>query len=112
MTHEIDTDGGDVGLGVGIVGKSQQQTRLSNTGISDEEELEKIIVSGGKLVSSDKAHRDGSRVSGRFVVRTRLEKLYSDSQPREDSGQEVYRKGGGVLLRVHGCGYSRLLRWK
>lgn len=45
MTNEIDTDGGDVGLGVGIIGKSQQQARLSNTGISDEEELEEIIVS-------------------------------------------------------------------
>lgn len=45
MTNEIDTDGGDVGLGVGIIGKSQQQARLSNTGITDEEELEEIIVS-------------------------------------------------------------------
>ena len=45
MTHEIDTDGGDVGLGIGVVGKSQQQARLSYTGISDEEELEEIVVS-------------------------------------------------------------------
>lgn len=45
MTHKIDTDGRDVGLGVGVIGKSQKQARLSNTGISDEEELEEIVVS-------------------------------------------------------------------
>lgn len=44
-THKVNTDGGDVGLSVGIVGESQQQARLSNTGVTDEEELEKVIVS-------------------------------------------------------------------
>ncbi len=43
--YEIDTDGGDVGLGVGVIGETQQQARLSNTGISDEEELEEVVVS-------------------------------------------------------------------
>lgn len=43
---EIDTDGGDVRLGVGVIGKSQQQARLSNTGITDEEELEEVVVFG------------------------------------------------------------------
>lgn len=45
ITHEIDTDGRDVGLGVGVIGESQEKTRLSNTGVSDEEELEEIVVS-------------------------------------------------------------------
>lgn len=44
-TYKVNTDGGDVGLSVGIVGESQQQARLSNTGVTDEEELEKVIVS-------------------------------------------------------------------
>jgi hypothetical protein len=44
-THEIDTDGRDVGLGIGVIGESQEKTRLSNTGVSDEEELEEIVVS-------------------------------------------------------------------
>ena len=44
-TYEVDTDGGDVRLGVGVVGKSQQQARLSNTGVTDEEELEEVVVS-------------------------------------------------------------------
>lgn len=44
-THKIDTDGRDVGLGVGVIGESQEKTRLSNTGVSDEEELEEVVVS-------------------------------------------------------------------
>jgi hypothetical protein len=45
-TYEIDTDGGDVGLSVGVIGKSQQQARLSYTGITDKEKLEEIVVPG------------------------------------------------------------------
>lgn len=44
-TYKVNTDGGNVRLGVGVIGKSQQQTRLSNTGITDEEELEEVVVS-------------------------------------------------------------------
>jgi hypothetical protein len=44
-TYEVDSDGGDVGLGIGVVGESQEQARLSNTGVTDEEELEEIVVS-------------------------------------------------------------------
>ena len=43
--YKIDTNGGNVGLGVGIVGKSEEQAGLSNTGISDEEELKEVVVS-------------------------------------------------------------------
>jgi hypothetical protein len=50
MTYEVDADGGDVGLGVGVIGKPQQQTRLSDTGVTDEQELEEIVVSGEGLV--------------------------------------------------------------
>jgi hypothetical protein len=45
-TYEIDTDGRDVGLSVGIIGKSQQQARLSNARVSNKQELEEIVVSG------------------------------------------------------------------
>lgn len=45
-TYEVDTNGGDVGLSVGIIGKSQQQARLSYTGITDKEKLEEIVVPG------------------------------------------------------------------
>lgn len=43
--YEVDTDCGDVGLGVGVVGEPQQQARLSNTGVTDEEQLEEVVVS-------------------------------------------------------------------
>jgi hypothetical protein len=65
-TYEVDTDGGDVGLGVGIVGKSQQQARLSNTGITDEEELEEIVV---------------SRDRGKRVVSAMLSPLHKEQTP-------------------------------
>jgi len=45
-TYEVDTNGGNVGFGICIVGEPQEQARLSDTGVTDEEELEKIIVSG------------------------------------------------------------------
>lgn len=55
MTHEINTDGGDVGLSVGIVSESEEETRLSNTRVPDKEELEEVVVSR-KAVS---AHTTG-----------------------------------------------------
>jgi len=43
-TYEVNTDRRDVGLGVGVVGKPEKQTGLSDTGISDEEELEEVVA--------------------------------------------------------------------
>ncbi|GAT27661.1 autophagy protein Apg9 [Aspergillus luchuensis] len=43
-TYEVNSDGGDVALRVGIVGKTEEQARLSNTRVSDEEQLEEIIT--------------------------------------------------------------------
>lgn len=45
LTYEVDADRGDVGLGVGVVGESKQQARLAHTGITDEEQLEEVVVS-------------------------------------------------------------------
>jgi hypothetical protein len=50
-TYEIDTDSRDVGLRVCVVGKSQKQAGLSNSRISDKEELEQVIVSARFAVS-------------------------------------------------------------
>jgi len=44
--YEVDTDGGDVRLGVSIVGETQEQTRLSDTRVTDKQQLEQIVVSG------------------------------------------------------------------
>lgn len=45
-TYEVDADGGDVGLCVGVVGEPQQQARLADTGVTDEQQLEEVVVSG------------------------------------------------------------------
>lgn len=45
MTHEVNTDGGDVRLGIGIVCESQEETRLSDSRVSNQEELEEVVVS-------------------------------------------------------------------
>jgi len=44
---KVDADSGDVALSVGVVRKSKQQTRLSDTRVSDKEKLEKVIVFWG-----------------------------------------------------------------
>lgn len=64
--YEVDTDGGDVGLSVGVIGKSQQQARLSYTGITDEEELEEIVVSRreGLEDTGDRKRAAGDRSVG------------------------------------------------
>jgi len=48
VTYEVDTNGGDVALRVCVVGKTKEQAGLSDTGVADEEELEKVIVSMSK----------------------------------------------------------------
>lgn len=45
ITYEVNADGRDVALGVGVIGESQQQTRLSDTRVTDQEELEEVVVS-------------------------------------------------------------------
>lgn len=44
-THKVNPDSGDVAFCVCIIRKSKQQTGLPNTGVSDEEELEEVVVS-------------------------------------------------------------------
>ena len=48
-TYEVDTDGRDVAFGVGIVRETEEQARLSDTGISDEEKLEQIVIPFSKV---------------------------------------------------------------
>lgn len=44
-THKVDTDCGNVALSVCVVRKSEQQAGLSDTRVTDQEELEEIVVS-------------------------------------------------------------------
>lgn len=45
ITYKIHTNRGDVAFRVGIVGESKEQARLSNTGVSNKQELEEVVVS-------------------------------------------------------------------
>lgn len=45
LTHKVDTDCRDVALCVCIVCETEEQARLSDTRVTDEEELEEVIVS-------------------------------------------------------------------
>lgn len=44
-THEVDTDGRDVALGVCVVCETKEQARLSDTRVTDEKEFEEVVVS-------------------------------------------------------------------
>jgi hypothetical protein len=44
-THEVNTDSRDVALGVCVVGETEEQAGLSDTRVTDEEELEEVVVS-------------------------------------------------------------------
>jgi len=44
-TYEVNTDSRNVAFRVGVISKTEQQAGLSNTGVSDEEKLKKVIVS-------------------------------------------------------------------
>ena len=35
-THEVDADGGDVALGVGIVGETEEKARFADAGVTDQ----------------------------------------------------------------------------
>jgi hypothetical protein len=56
-TYEVDTDCGDVAFGVCVIGEPQEQAGLSYTRVSDEEELEQVVVSegSGRSVASSAA---------------------------------------------------------
>ena len=43
-TYKVYTNGGNVGFRVGIIRKAEQQTRLSDTGVSDQEQFEEVIA--------------------------------------------------------------------
>ena len=52
QTHKVNANSGDVALGVGIIRKSKQQARLAHARVSDQEQLEEVIVSAGIIIVS------------------------------------------------------------
>lgn len=63
-TYKVHTDGGDVAFCVGVIGKAQQQAGLPNAGVSDEEQLEQVIVSVWRSVERNRKERLLSRRGG------------------------------------------------
>jgi hypothetical protein len=115
-TYEVDADGRDVGLCVGVVGETQQQARLADTGVSDEQQLEEVVVSG-IIVSAAGAgagaaaggggaagcRRYRGKVGGRRPwKRARVSAANKAGSAAGLRGQEL---GGGILLGIHrgGC---------
>jgi hypothetical protein len=43
-TYEVDADGGDVALCVGVVRKTQEQARLADAGIADQQKFEQVVA--------------------------------------------------------------------
>ena len=41
---EVDADGGDEGLGVGVLGEAQEQAALSDAAVADEQQLEEVVA--------------------------------------------------------------------
>lgn len=111
--YKVDSDCGNVGLGVGIIGKSQEQARLSNTGVTDEEQLEEVIVSARVVNSLFQAHKkSGFSWSCRWRGWFR-EMLYkSVSTIRASGGKKAVCMVGQrhVLLRIHGDRFSKVDR--
>jgi hypothetical protein len=66
MTHEVDADGRDVALCVCVVGEPEQQARLSDTRVPDEEELEQVVVSAVPAVSGRLRGRRGQHQAAGF----------------------------------------------
>lgn len=86
-TYEVNTDGGNVALGVSVVCESKQQTRLSDTGITDQEELEEIVVSAEDLYER---HVLRGSLSGGRRRRWRCDKVLGDWGKLYSAAEDQY----------------------
>jgi hypothetical protein len=117
-TYEVDADGRDVGLCVGVVGETQQQARLADTGVSDEQQLEEVVVSG--IIVSAAGAGAGAAAGGggaagcrryrgesRWVGEDARKEHECQQQTKQSSaaGLRGQKAGGGILLGIHrgGC---------
>jgi hypothetical protein len=106
-TYEVDADGGDVGLGVGVVGESQQQARLADTGVTDEQQLEEVVVSGifvsgsrGGCVQIDGRRRVGGSREGRSLRRQECQQQ-TKAAARRQAPAQAGDATGDALLGIH-----------
>jgi len=45
VTYEVHTNGRNIAFRVGIIGETKKQARLSDTRVTDQEQLEEVVVS-------------------------------------------------------------------
>jgi hypothetical protein len=101
LTYEIDADGGDVGFGVCIVGEPQKQARLSDTGITDEEELEEVVVSVVESVGKARGGAEARSLGG--GNRERENRLCKEKVSASNKAGRVSEpEAGGLPLGIHG----------
>ena len=51
VTYKVYADGGNVALGVGVVGETEEQARLSDARVANKEQLEQVIVPVDAILS-------------------------------------------------------------
>ena len=108
QTHKIDADGRDVALGVCVVGKTEEQARLSDTRVSDEEELEEVVVSVVPRSVSGLFVRSWTAGHGEHSVTTQVSMALHPGASSLFVGLWRWASHGGyVPLGVHGCGRYR-----
>jgi hypothetical protein len=127
-TYEVHADGGDVAFCVGIVGESKQQARLSDSRISDEKELEEVVVSirrvrhlamgrhpGYSGNNRQPSHQPTAKV-GRMSDKNRKPAKMDTSVGRQARPAGARARGTGqaetdIPLRIHGGLKCEVLDW-
>jgi len=66
---EVDTDGGDVRFSVRVVGETQQQARLADAGVADQQKFEEVVAGTGEK----KKH--GERGKGKNLGQSNVRKM-------------------------------------
>jgi hypothetical protein len=87
-TYKVNTDGRNVRLSVCIVCESKQQTRLSYTGVSDEEEFEKVVA---VVVDERKQrHRENRAFQQNTFWRNQYETRLKFTAPDDEYQQQAF----------------------
>ncbi len=100
--YKVDTDRGDVRLGVRVIGEPQEQARLSDARVADEEELEQVVVSMACIISTDVTgehrylapRREGAGPeAGALGGQECQQREPKTGHPRKEAGEDAYYSG-------------------
>ena len=59
ITYKVHPNSRDITLSVRIIGEPQQQTGLADAGVSDQQQLKEVIVSGSVLLCQQRVRAHG-----------------------------------------------------